>query len=88
MFIGGGDNFKPCYELTNTNNGSSRSRKRGAQIMDKARYRIQKANGYIKYVGTDEPSWFTLEKARLLVNYNDGERIVEHDGVNILWEIL
>ena len=21
MFIGGGDNFKPCYELTNTNNG-------------------------------------------------------------------
>ena len=56
--------------------------------MDKARYRIQKANGYIKYVGTGEPSWFTLEKARLLVNYNDGERIVEHDGVNILWEIL
>ena len=54
----------------------------------KAKYRIQNENGTFLNAGTDLPSWFTLEKARDLVNYGKGQRIVEHDGVNILWEIL
>jgi hypothetical protein len=52
------------------------------------KYRIQTADRKIKYAGTGEDSWFTLEKARLLVDYTLGERIVESDGVNILWEVL
>lgn len=43
---------------------------------------------YSHNAGTGEDSWFTLQKARSLVNYEIGQRIVEHDGVNILWEIL
>jgi hypothetical protein len=46
-------------------------------------YRIQKADGKIKYAGTDEPSWFCIDRARELVDYNNGERIVESDGVDI-----
>ena len=53
-----------------------------------SKYRIQTADRKIKYVGTGENSWFTLEQARKLVDYSKGERIVEHDGVNILWEVL
>jgi len=53
-----------------------------------ARYRIKTAEGKIKFTGTDEPSWFTLEKARKIVNYDAGEMIIEHDGVDILWEVL
>jgi len=54
----------------------------------KANYKIQNANGTFMNAGTDEPSWFNLEDARKLVNYDRGQRIVEHDGVNILWEIF
>ena len=56
--------------------------------MPKYKYRIRKADGKFKNAGTDEPSWFTLERAREIVNYSEGEQIVEHDGVNILWEIF
>ena len=52
------------------------------------KYRIQKANGTFLNAGTGLNSWFTLEGARGLVNYSDGQRIVEHDGVSVLWEIL
>jgi hypothetical protein len=52
------------------------------------KYRIQTADGKIKFAGTDFNSWFTLEDARNLVDYSSGERIIEHDGVNILWEVL
>ena len=52
------------------------------------RYRIVTANKHIKYAGTDKPSWFSLEQARQLVNYKAGEIIVEHNGVDILWEVL
>lgn len=52
------------------------------------KYRIQNADGTILNAGTDLESWFYLETARLKVNYEIGQRIVEHDGVNILWETL
>ena len=52
----------------------------------KANYRIQNTNGTMLNAGTDEGSWFTLETARILVDYDNGQRIVESDGVNILWE--
>ena len=52
----------------------------------KAKYRIQNANRTFLNAGTDEESWFTLDDARTIVDYDDGQRIVESDGVNILWE--
>lgn len=52
----------------------------------KPNYRIQNLNGTFLNAGTGRDSWFTLEKARLLVDYGAGQRIVESDGVNILWE--
>jgi hypothetical protein len=56
---------------------------------DKARYRIRKSNGNIKYAGTDEPSWFNLEKARELVDYSNGEMIYEYDkNGDELWEVF
>lgn len=54
----------------------------------KAKYRIQNSDGTFLNAGTDKPSWFTLENARKTVNYEIGQKIVEHDGVNILWEVL
>lgn len=50
------------------------------------KYRIQNENGTFLNAGTGEESWFTLEQARNIVDYNKGQRIVEHDGVNVLWE--
>jgi len=54
----------------------------------KVQYRIQNANGTFVNAGTGLDSWFTLDEAKKLVNYELGQRIVEHDGVNILWEVL
>ena len=54
----------------------------------KTTYRIITADGKIKNAGTDKPSWFNLDDARANVNYQAGEKIIEHDGVNILWEVL
>ena len=54
----------------------------------KTKYRIQNADGTILNAGTGKDSWFNLETARKKVNYRIGQRIVEHDGVNILWETL
>ena len=54
----------------------------------KTNYRIQNANGTIQNAGTGIDSWFTLDIARGLVDYTKGQRIVESNGVNILWEIL
>jgi len=51
-------------------------------------FRIQKADGTILNTGTGLDSWFTLDVAKNKVNYNKGERIVESDGVYILWEVL
>ena len=51
-------------------------------------YRIQNQDGTFLNAGTDKGSWLTLEQARKLVNYDAGQRIVEHDGLQILWEIF
>lgn len=52
------------------------------------KFRIQNENGTFLNAGTGEDSWFTLEAARKLVNYSLNQRIVEHNGVDILWEIF
>jgi len=52
------------------------------------RFRIQCADGGIRFAGTGYDSWFDLDMARKIVNYENGERIIESDGINILWEIL
>ena len=52
------------------------------------KYRIQNADGTFLNAGTGEDSWFTLEDARALVNYEIEQRIVESDGFYILWETL
>jgi len=54
----------------------------------KSDYRIQNENGTFVNAGTGYDSWFTLDLAKKIVNYELGQRIVEHDGVNVLWEIL
>jgi hypothetical protein len=51
-------------------------------------YRIQNIDKTFLNAGTGEDSWFTLEEARKKVDYSIGQIIVEHDGVQILWEIL
>ena len=51
-------------------------------------YKIRNANGTYLNAGTDSPSWFTLEQARSIVSYAIGQMIVEHDGMNALWEVL
>ena len=56
--------------------------------MTNATYRILNADRTIKNAGTDADSWFTLENARNEVNYEVGQSIVEHNGVDILWEIF
>ena len=53
-----------------------------------AKYRIQNENGTFLNAGTGLESWFNLEDARKLVNYEIGQRIVQCDGINILWEIF
>lgn len=56
--------------------------------MQKTSYRIQNNNGTFLNAGTGLDSWFTLETARKLVNYEQGQRIIESDGINVLWEVL
>jgi len=56
--------------------------------IEKEKYRIQKKDGRILNAGTGKDSWFTLSEARKKVNYKKGERIVESNGVHILWEVL
>jgi hypothetical protein len=52
------------------------------------KYKIQNSDGTFLNNGTGLNSWLTLDEARKLVNYNIGQRIVEHNGVDILWEIF
>jgi hypothetical protein len=44
-----------------------------------AKFRILRANNRIKYAGTDNPSWLTLEQAQKLVDYSSGEMIYQFD---------
>ena len=55
---------------------------------EKATYRIIKENGRILNAGTGRPSWLNLEDARKTVNRNKGQKIIESDGVNTLWEVF
>ena len=55
---------------------------------NKATYRIQNEGGTFWNTATEYGSWFTLEKARKLVNRENGQRVVEHDGEDILWEVM
>jgi hypothetical protein len=52
------------------------------------KYRIQNFNGTFFNAGTGLDSWFSLENARKIVNYQIGQRIIESNGVDILWEIF
>lgn len=56
----------------------------------KAKYRILRADRTIKFTGgTETGSWFTLERAKELVDYSAGEMIYEYDrDGNRLGEIL
>ena len=54
----------------------------------KTGYRIQNEDRTFLNAGTDLGSWFSLEEAKKTVNYNIGQRIVEHDGMRVIWEIL
>lgn len=52
------------------------------------KYRILTADKRYVNAGTGLNSWFTLEQAREKVNREAGEIIVEHNGMDILWEVL
>ena len=56
--------------------------------LKKVKYRIQNEDGRFLNAGTGIDSWFNLEDARKLVDYEAGQRIVEHDGVSVLWEVF
>ena len=58
------------------------------QTNKKLKYRIRRKDGTYLNAGSDYPSWFNLEEARKEVNREKGEQIVEHDGVNVLWEVF
>jgi hypothetical protein len=52
------------------------------------KYRILNPDHTFLNAGTGLDSWFTLEGARNLVDYDKGQSIVEHNGVSILWEVF
>lgn len=57
-------------------------------VKDKVKYRIKNSNGTYLNAGTGEDSWFTLQKARELVNREKGQIIIESDGTYDLWEVF
>jgi hypothetical protein len=58
--------------------------------VDSCKYRILTQNGRIKYAGTNNPSWFTLENAKKVVDQSKGEMIYEYclKTMEPLWEVL
>jgi len=56
--------------------------------MKTVKYRILKPDRRILNAGTGIDSWFTLEKARELVDRDAGQMIYESDGVIMLWEVF
>ena len=57
-------------------------------MKNKNSYRIIKKDGKILNAGTGIDSWFNLTDARKLVDYDNEQKIIESDGINILWEIF
>lgn len=57
-------------------------------MKNKIKYRILNLDNTFLNANTGFNSWFDLETAKKLVNYDKGQKIVEHDGINVLWEIL
>jgi hypothetical protein len=56
---------------------------------DKINYRIVTEDYRIKYAGTGHDSWFTLDKARKLVDYSKGEMIYEYNyNGDMMWEVF
>jgi hypothetical protein len=55
---------------------------------DNVRYRVLTPDHRIKYTGTDNPSWFTLDKAKELKQGD--EMIYEYclKTMNPLWEVF
>ena len=51
-------------------------------------YRIERKDKTLLNAGTGRPSWFTLERARELVDRARGQRIIESNGGRTLWEVL
>ena len=64
-----------------------RKQERQNKMSVKIKYRIQNADGTILNAGSGKDSWFTLTAARGIVNYEHGQRIIESDGIHILWEV-
>jgi len=56
----------------------------------KLNYRILTKEYKVKYAGSDMPSWFSLEKAKELVDYSAGEMIYEYnmDTMTRMFEVL
>ena len=54
----------------------------------KYKYKIRNVDGTYLNNGTGLQSWFTIEEARKIVNYEIGQQIREHDGMFDLWEVL
>lgn len=53
------------------------------------KFRIYTKDRKVKFTGTGEDSWFTLEKAKKLVDYSKGESIYEVDPTgNPVWEVF
>lgn len=56
--------------------------------MNRTQFRIETKDHRFKFAGTGQNSWFTLQRAKELVDYKAGERVVECNGYGILWEVL
>jgi hypothetical protein len=54
----------------------------------KASFRIKNEDGTYLNAGTGRESWFTLDDARLIVDYSKNQRIVENNGVRDLWDVF
>jgi hypothetical protein len=58
--------------------------------MKETKFRILTKDMKIKYAGTGENSWHTLEEAKRKTDYSKGEKIYEYTGPGgeKLWEKL
>ena len=59
-------------------------------MKDKRKYKILNSDLKVQYTGTIKGSWFTLEEARRIVDYDKGEMIYEYSGgfTDRLWQVF